>query len=231
MGDGEFRARSREREHGPAGATRSRSSSGRTRACRSRPVAETASGGELSRIALALARVAHAGAGEPTIVFDEIDAGIGGRTAHAVAEPSAASPTRQVLTITHLPQIASAAETALPRREGARRPDPHAHRAAWRRRRARRGGANAGRRRVPRRCAAVSFVEFTGPRGSTSGRSASSSASARTTSRSSTTRPRPDLRRGAPRATSARRRQRLAVDQRALPERRARSSSCAAACG
>ena len=56
--------------------------------------------------------VAHAGAGEPTIVFDEIDAGIGGRTAHAVAEALGRLAERaQVLTITHLPQIASAADT------------------------------------------------------------------------------------------------------------------------
>jgi DNA repair protein RecN (Recombination protein N) len=76
------------------------------------PAAETASGGELSRIALALRAAAHAGAGEPTIVFDEIDAGIGGRTAHAVADALARLAERaQILTITHLPQIASAAET------------------------------------------------------------------------------------------------------------------------
>jgi DNA repair protein RecN (Recombination protein N) len=75
------------------------------------PVAETASGGELSRIALALRAVAHAAAGEPTIVFDEIDAGIGGRTAHAVADALARlAASAQLLTITHLPQIASAAE-------------------------------------------------------------------------------------------------------------------------
>jgi DNA repair protein RecN (Recombination protein N) len=71
------------------------------------PVAETASGGELSRIALAIAAV---GGGE-TIVFDEIDAGIGGQTAHAVGEALERLATRaQVLTITHLPQIASRAD-------------------------------------------------------------------------------------------------------------------------
>jgi DNA repair protein RecN (Recombination protein N) len=76
------------------------------------PAAETASGGELSRIALALRAVAHAGAGEPTIVFDEIDAGIGGQTAHAVADALGRLAGRaQIVTITHLPQIASAAET------------------------------------------------------------------------------------------------------------------------
>ena len=71
------------------------------------PVAETASGGELSRIALAIAAV---GGGE-TLVFDEIDAGIGGRTAHAVGETLRRLATRaQVVTITHLPQIASVAD-------------------------------------------------------------------------------------------------------------------------
>jgi DNA repair protein RecN (Recombination protein N) len=71
------------------------------------PVAETASGGELSRIALAIAAV---GGGE-TIVFDEIDAGIGGQTAHAVGETLERLAARaQVLTITHLPQIANRAE-------------------------------------------------------------------------------------------------------------------------
>ncbi len=71
------------------------------------PVAETASGGELSRMALALAAVA----GGETLVFDEIDAGIGGVTAHAVASTLQRLAERaQVLTITHLPQIASVAE-------------------------------------------------------------------------------------------------------------------------
>ena len=71
------------------------------------PVAETASGGELSRIALAVAAV---GGGE-TMVFDEIDAGIGGETAHRVAQTLQRLAERaQVITITHLPQIASVAE-------------------------------------------------------------------------------------------------------------------------
>ena len=72
------------------------------------PIADTASGGELSRIALALAAVA----GGETLVFDEIDAGIGGVTAHAVAATLQRLAERaQVLTITHLPQIASVADT------------------------------------------------------------------------------------------------------------------------
>ena len=56
--------------------------------CRSAPVAETASGGELSRIALAIAAVA----GGETLVFDEIDAGIGGETANAVGASCSGSP-------------------------------------------------------------------------------------------------------------------------------------------
>jgi DNA repair protein RecN (Recombination protein N) len=72
------------------------------------PVAETASGGELSRIALAIAAVG----GGNTMIFDEIDAGIGGQTAHAVGETlRRLSQRAQVITITHLPQIASLADS------------------------------------------------------------------------------------------------------------------------
>ena len=71
------------------------------------PVHETASGGELSRVALAISAVA----GGPTMIFDEIDAGIGGQAAHAVGETLRRLAERaQVVTITHLPQIASLAD-------------------------------------------------------------------------------------------------------------------------
>ena len=107
MGEGEFVCEVRERETGATGADDAvflvRPNAGLPFA----PVAETASGGELSRIALAIAAVA----GGETLVFDEIDAGIGGRTAHAVGETLERLAKRaQVLTITHLPQIASRAE-------------------------------------------------------------------------------------------------------------------------
>jgi DNA repair protein RecN (Recombination protein N) len=73
------------------------------------PVRDTASGGELSRVMLALMTVAGAGAA-PTLVFDEVDAGVGGQTARAVAERlRALGAERQVLCITHLPQIAAVA--------------------------------------------------------------------------------------------------------------------------
>ena len=107
MGEGEFVAELRERDLGQTGlddvAFLIRPNAGLPLA----PVAETASGGELSRIALAIAAV---GGGE-TMVFDEIDAGIGGETAHRVAETLQRLAQRaQVVTITHLPQIASVAD-------------------------------------------------------------------------------------------------------------------------
>jgi DNA repair protein RecN (Recombination protein N) len=74
------------------------------------PLRETASGGELSRVMLALMSVA-AEAGPATLVFDEVDAGIGGQTARAVGEQlRALAAGRQVICITHLPQIASMAD-------------------------------------------------------------------------------------------------------------------------
>ena len=107
MGDGEFRVELRGRDPGASGTDEAtfliRPNAGLPFA----PVAETASGGELSRVALAIAAV---GGGE-TMVFDEIDAGIGGQTAHGVADTLARLAERaQVVTITHLPQIASRAE-------------------------------------------------------------------------------------------------------------------------
>jgi DNA repair protein RecN (Recombination protein N) len=107
VGEGEFRAELTAAEPGPTGADQVaflvRPNAGLPFAA----VAETASGGELSRIALAIAAVA----GGETMVFDEIDAGIGGQTAHAVADALRRLAERaQVVTITHLPQIASVAD-------------------------------------------------------------------------------------------------------------------------
>ncbi|SMC58642.1 DNA repair protein RecN [Sporomusa malonica] len=71
-----------------------------------------ASGGELSRIALAIKTVCSEREETATMVFDEVDAGIGGQTAQRVAEKIAriAAFDKQVLCITHLPQIASMAD-------------------------------------------------------------------------------------------------------------------------
>jgi DNA repair protein RecN (Recombination protein N) len=107
MGDGEFVVELPDRDLGPTGADDASFLVRPNRGLPLAPVAETASGGELSRIALAIAAV---GGGE-TMVFDEIDAGIGGETAHRVAETLRRLAERaQVVTITHLPQIASVAD-------------------------------------------------------------------------------------------------------------------------
>jgi DNA repair protein RecN (Recombination protein N) len=79
------------------------------------PLREIASGGELSRVMLALLGVAADAGGTgpdaPLLVFDEVDAGIGGHTARAVGERlRALAAGRQVLCITHLPQVASLAD-------------------------------------------------------------------------------------------------------------------------
>jgi DNA repair protein RecN (Recombination protein N) len=107
MGEGEFTCEVREREMGPTGGDEAifliRPNAGMPFG----PVADTASGGELSRVALAIAAVA----GGETIVFDEIDAGIGGETANAVGRVLRRLAERtQVITITHLPQIAAVAD-------------------------------------------------------------------------------------------------------------------------
>ena len=77
-----------------------------------RPLSKVASGGELSRIMLAIKSVLADTDEIPSLIFDEIDAGISGRTAQRVSEKMAVlSRSRQVICITHLPQIASMADT------------------------------------------------------------------------------------------------------------------------
>lgn len=71
-----------------------------------------ASGGELSRIMLAIKTILATSDEIPTLIFDEIDTGISGRTAQKVSEKlSLVANTHQVICITHLPQIASMADT------------------------------------------------------------------------------------------------------------------------
>jgi DNA repair protein RecN (Recombination protein N) len=75
-----------------------------------RPLAQVASGGELSRLMLALKVVLAAQDAVPTLIFDEVDQGIGGEVAVQVADALAeVARSRQVLVITHLPQIAARA--------------------------------------------------------------------------------------------------------------------------
>ena len=76
-----------------------------------RPLRETASGGELSRAMLAIRGIVTLGDDVETLIFDEVDAGIGGVTATALGERLARlAERRQVLCITHLPQVAAFAE-------------------------------------------------------------------------------------------------------------------------
>jgi len=76
-----------------------------------RPLAKIASGGELSRVALAIKQVLAAADATPILVFDEIDAGIGGRSADPVGRSLwTLARDHQVLCVTHLPQIAAHAD-------------------------------------------------------------------------------------------------------------------------
>jgi DNA repair protein RecN (Recombination protein N) len=131
MGDAEFEVRLAEHDPGPAGSDAVEFVIAPNPGVPSGPVREIASGGELSRIMLALtaaglqgaARGGRRGAGRrgaggaapagggTTVAFDELDAGIGGRTARAVGERlRELAQARQLLCITHLPQIAALGE-------------------------------------------------------------------------------------------------------------------------
>jgi DNA repair protein RecN (Recombination protein N) len=119
MADAEFEVVMSERAPGPAGGDAVELLIAPNPGVPAGPLREIASGGELSRVMLAVItagaggeRSGTADAGEQaalgTLVFDEIDAGIGGHTARAVGERlQALGETRQVVCITHLPQIAS----------------------------------------------------------------------------------------------------------------------------
>jgi DNA repair protein RecN (Recombination protein N) len=75
-----------------------------------RPLAKVASGGELARIALAISVIASCATATPTLIFDEVDSGIGGGVAEVVGRLlKRLGQDRQVLCVTHLPQVASQA--------------------------------------------------------------------------------------------------------------------------
>lgn len=77
-----------------------------------KPLSKVASGGELARIMLAMKNVLAEQDSVPTLIFDEVDAGVSGRAAQKVAEKLAnVAKNKQVLCITHLPQIAAMADT------------------------------------------------------------------------------------------------------------------------
>jgi DNA repair protein RecN (Recombination protein N) len=76
-----------------------------------KPVGKVASGGELSRIALAISVVTSQLGQAPTLIFDEVDSGIGGAVAHTVGQlMRQLGRDRQVLAVTHLPQVAACAD-------------------------------------------------------------------------------------------------------------------------
>ncbi len=76
-----------------------------------RPIGKVASGGELSRIALAIAVTTSALGSASTLIFDEVDAGVGGAVAHTVGQlMQRLGEAHQVLAVTHLPQVAACAD-------------------------------------------------------------------------------------------------------------------------
>jgi DNA repair protein RecN (Recombination protein N) len=79
-----------------------------------KPMSKVASGGELARIMLAMKNVLAEKDSVNTLIFDEVDTGVSGRAAQKVAEKlRAVARTKQVLCVTHLPQIAALANTHL----------------------------------------------------------------------------------------------------------------------
>ena len=86
-----------------------------------KPIAKIASGGELARIMLALKNVLAEQEAVGTLVFDEVDTGVSGRAAQKVAEKLAqVSRSKQVLCVTHLPQLAAMADTHFYKEKAAR---------------------------------------------------------------------------------------------------------------
>ncbi len=110
MGEASFAIEIDEREAGPHGGDAVEFIIAPNPGVPAAPLREIASGGELSRVMLAIMGAAS-GSGTATLVFDEVDAGVGGQTARAVgARLRALAGRGQVLCITHLPQVASLAD-------------------------------------------------------------------------------------------------------------------------
>jgi len=111
MGDAAFEVVLAGREVGPRGGDAAEFMISPNPGVPAGPLREIASGGELSRVMLALMSAASFPTAQSTLVFDEVDSGIGGQTARAVgARLRELARGRQVLCITHLPQIASLGE-------------------------------------------------------------------------------------------------------------------------
>ncbi|MBZ0206921.1 MAG: DNA repair protein RecN [Flavobacteriales bacterium] len=109
-----FRFKQDRTESGPTGIDSIRALFSANRDRTPEPLDKVASGGELGRVMLALISLAAASKELPTVIFDEIDTGVSGETAHRVGALLARmGQQRQVLAISHLPQIASKADTHL----------------------------------------------------------------------------------------------------------------------
>ncbi len=99
---------------GPAGAEEVEFRVSLNQGFEPRPLAQVASGGELSRVMLAVKTILARLDAVPTVVFDEVDAGVGGRVALQLGQKMRqVAGSHQVFAITHLPQIASRAHTHL----------------------------------------------------------------------------------------------------------------------
>jgi DNA repair protein RecN (Recombination protein N) len=108
MADATFEVALSERASGPSGGDAVEFMIAPNPGVPAGPLREVASGGELSRVMLAIMSIAEASSADSVLVFDEVDAGIGGHTARVVgARLRELGDRRQVLCITHLPQIAS----------------------------------------------------------------------------------------------------------------------------
>jgi DNA repair protein RecN (Recombination protein N) len=108
MADADFQVLLGETDPGPNGADTVEFTIAPNPGVPAGPLREIASGGELSRVMLAIMSAANQSAPQATLVFDEVDAGVGGRTANAVGARLRELGSRgQVICITHLPQIAS----------------------------------------------------------------------------------------------------------------------------
>ena len=232
MGDGEFHVELREREPGATGTDEAtfliRPNAGLPFA----PVAETASGGELSRVALAIAAV---GGGE-TMVFDEIDAGIGGADRPRGRRHARAAGRACPGGDDHAPAAdREPRRAALPRREDSGRSDAHAD-PGTRRTMQRKDeiermlGGREFLSRTLRKQTVSTLIEFTGPVTARPADEAARPPARRGRRRDRRPhRPRSRHRRGAARDRRARRRQRGGVALRDVPEPRARCCSSAAA--
>lgn len=103
-----------EKAPGPTGCDEVEFTLAANKSAEPRPLATSASGGELSRVMLALEVILSSGTKGTTLVFDEVDAGVGGRAAVEIGRRLARlARDNQVIVVTHLPQVAAFADTHL----------------------------------------------------------------------------------------------------------------------